>query len=194
MITDNEEKVLRMLFSAFGQDYSINEIARQCNLAPNGALKILRKLENEGILKAKKIANIKSYSLDFGSEKTKHIIKLALIAELSGKLKFRYEDLKKLKDISLACIIFGSYLDSKEPNDIDIFFIIDKEKFNRFKHEAMNIYKIIPIKVHEVLQTEEDFSENLRKKDKVIMEIIKKGIVLWGYDKIIKEVEDEHKR
>ena len=42
MMTANEKHVLKMLFTAF-EDYSINEIARKCNLAPNGALKILKK-------------------------------------------------------------------------------------------------------------------------------------------------------
>jgi len=195
MITQNEKNVLRMLFTAFEEDYSINQIARECNIAPNGALKILRKLENEGVLKSKKIANIKSYSLNFESEKTKNILKIALMPELKGRLKFRFEDIKGLRKFAKACIIFGSYIDlKKEPNDIDIFFIIENKDFKNFKREAQAVYKIVPIKVHDVLQTEEDFAENLQKKDKVILEIVKKGIILWGFDDIINIVENEYKR
>ena len=195
MMTQNEKNVLRMLFFALGEDYSINEIARQCNLAPNGALKILKKFEKEGVLKSKDVANIKSYSLNFDSEKTKNVLKLALIPELKGRLKFRLEDLKQLKEFTKACIIFGSYPDlKKEPNDMDILFIIEKQNFKKYKQNTLAIYKTIPIKVHDVLQTEEDFTNNLKKKDKVILEILKKGVILWGYDNIIKTVENEYKK
>ena len=194
-MTQNEKSVLRMLFSALGENYSINEIARQCNLAPNGALKILKKFEKEGILKSKSIANIKSYSLNFDSEKTKNILKLALIPELKGRLKFRLEDLKQLKEFTKACIIFGSYSDlKKEPNDMDIFFIIEKQNFKKYKQITLTVYKAIPVKVHDILQTEKDFASNLKKRDKVILEILKKGVILWGYDKIIKIVENGYKR
>jgi len=194
MITENEKNVLRMLFATF-DDYSINEIARQCNLAPNGAFKILGKFEDEGILKSKNIANIKSYSLNFENEKTRNILKLALIPELKSRLKFRFEDLKPLQEISKACVIFGSYAGlKKEPSDMDIFFIINKQKFNEFKKKLRIIYKTIPIKVHDILQTEEDFEYNLRKRDKIILEILKKGVILWGFDEIIKIVENEYKK
>ena len=50
MLTINEKKVLKELFYFFGEDYSINEISRKCDIAPNGALKILRKFEKIGII------------------------------------------------------------------------------------------------------------------------------------------------
>ncbi len=195
IITENERKVLKLLFSAFKEVYSINRIARECNLAPNGALKILRKFETEGILKSEKINNFKSYRLDFENEKTKNILKLALIPEIKGRLKFRADDLKQLRDTAEVCIIFGSYTNlGKEPNDIDVFFIIESKKFKDFKKEASLIYKTIPIKVHDVLQTEEDAAENLKKGNKVIREIFKTGIILWGYDKMMEIAEHEYKR
>jgi predicted AAA+ superfamily ATPase len=63
MVTKNESKVLRMILMAFGEEYSINYISRECNLAPNGALKILKKFEKSGVLKVKKVANISSYKI-----------------------------------------------------------------------------------------------------------------------------------
>ncbi len=195
MITENEKKVLRMLFIAFDLEYSINQIARECNLAPNGALKILRKFEKAGILKSKKIANIKSYRLDYENEKTSNVIMLALIPELEGRLKFRFSDLKDLNRFTKACIIFGSYIESKkEPEDLDILFIIDKKNFNDFKKQSQIVYKTIPIKVHDVLQTKEDFISNLKKRDKVLLDILKKGVIFWGFDEIISTIKNEYKR
>ena len=191
MITENEKNVLRMLFSAFGEHYSINRIAKECGLAPNGALKILRKFEKEGILKSEIIGNMKSYTLNFENEKTKNMLKLSLIRELKGRIRFRAEDLKPLKEVTRACIIFGSYIDlKKEPNDMDVFFIIKSRKFKEYKKEIAMISKTIPIKVHDILQTKEDVAKNIEKKDKVIMEIFKTGIILWGYNEVIDLIEN----
>jgi len=193
MLTANEKKILKMLLTTFGENYSINQIAKKCSITPNGTLKILRKFEKEGILESKKIANISSYSINFKNEKTKSILELALISDLTGKLKFRHEDLKQLKEITKACIFFGSYINSKrEPNDLDILFIIDKKSFNSYKEKSLQIYKTIPVKVHDVLQTEEDFSKNIKNKDKVVLETLKTGIILWGYKKIIELIENEY--
>lgn len=190
MLTENEKKVLKILFTGF-EDFSINQIAKLAKLSPNGALKILKKFEREGILKSQKIANIKSYSLDFEDQKTKNILNLALIPELNGKLKSRFEDLKELKKITQACIIFGSYIDlKKDPDDLDILFILDKKHYKTFKEESLRIFKTIPIKVHDVLQTEEDFKDNIAKKDKVLIDILKTGIILWGQDRIINIIEN----
>ena len=195
MLTENGKKVLKLLLMKFDDEYSVNEIARICSLAPNGALKILKKFEKEGILKKKKIANIISYSINFNNEKTKNILELSLISELKGRLKFRKEDLEPIKKTTIFCIVFGSYTDiKKEPNDIDVLFVIDKSKFKEYKKKTLEIFKTIPVKVHDVIQTKIDFQENIHKKNKVIINALKSGVIFWGYKKIIEFIEDEYKR
>jgi len=56
------------------------------------------------------------------------------------------------------------------------------------------VYKTIPIKVHDVLQTKEDFISNLKKRDKVLLDILKKGVIFWGFDEIISTIKNEYKR
>lgn len=195
MLTENGKKILKLLLMKFDEEYSVNEIARIFNLSPNGALKILKKFEIEGILIPKKIANIKAHSLNFNNEKTKNILELSLISELKGRLKFRREDLEPIKKITTACIVFGSYADmKKEPNDIDVLFIIDKTKFKEYRKKASEIFKTIPIKVHDIIQTKKDFKENIHKKNKVVINALKYGIIFWGHKEIIKLIENEYKR
>lgn len=194
MLTNNEKKVLKILFISF-EDLSINQVARLAKLSPNGAYKILKKFENEGIIKPKKISNIKSYYLDFDNEKTRNILQLALIPVLEGRMKFRLDDLKELKKITLVCIMFGSYIDlKKEPNDLDLLFIIDNKHYKNYKEISSRIFKTIPIKVQDVLQTVEDFKKKIIKKDKVILEILKTGKILWGQDKLINLIKEVDKR
>ena len=191
MLTVNEKKVLRLLFAAIDEDYSINAIARECGLAPNGAAKILKKFEQEGVLRAKGIANIKAYRIDFGNQKTQAILELVMIPEIKGRLQHRLEDLEDMKKTAKACIAFGSYINQgKEPNDIDLIFIIDKEEFKQYKSKLSRLRQILPVKLHELIQTEEDLKSNILKKDKIILGALRTGIMLWGQKLIIELVQN----
>lgn len=195
MLTENEKKVIRILLFSFGEEYSINEIARKCSLAPNGALKILRKLSEEGIIILKKIANISTYSLDFTNSKTKSICELSLIASPTTKIKNRLEDLKDLKDLTEIGIIFGSYITEKaNPGDIDLFFLLKEENFKKYKEKIKYIYPAMPLKIQDVLQTERDLTENILKKDKIVIEILQKGFILWGQDKLIEIMKNGYRK
>ena len=195
MLTKNEKKVLRLLLAAFNRERSINNIAKECGLVPNGAYKILKKFEKEGILKAKNIANIKSYSINFDDEKADNILELALMPKLEGRIKYRLEDLKGLKEITKACILFGSYIDlKKEPHDLDILFVINRNNFKQYKKRLADIEDMVPAKIHDVLQTEEDLKNNIANKDKVILQILRTGIILWGIKTIIKVIKNFYQR
>jgi predicted nucleotidyltransferase len=191
MLTQNEKKVLRLIFSGIKDELSINQIAKACGLSPNGAFKMLRKFEKEGIMSYKTVANTKIYCLDFMNEKTKNILKLALIQDsFSKKIKYRLEDLMPLKSQTKACILFGSYIEpEKRPDDLDILFILNKSQFPDFKRISKKVYDTLPLKVHDALQTEDDFEKNLIKKDQVILSALRNGIILWGNDSIIELVE-----
>ena len=195
MLTDNEKKVLKFIFTAFDEDYSINNIAKKCSLSPNGTAKILNKFEKQDILNPKNIANIKSYKLNFENEKTAIILELTLIPKLEKKLKYRLDDLKELKEITNVCIIFGSYINmNKKPNDLDILFVLDKNNFEKYKNKLSHLCGIIPVKIHDVLQTEENLKQNIIQKDKIILDILKTGIILWGQKIIVGVIKDVYKR
>ena len=111
MLTEKEIKVLRYLAVHSKECPSINKIAKECKITPNGTYKILRKFENEGILSFKQISNIKSYYIDFGNRKSLNILELALTSDVTKKrIKYRIEDLKGMEKITEACILFGSYI------------------------------------------------------------------------------------
>lgn len=195
MLTKNEKNVIRALMFSFNEKYSINEIARKCDLAPNGALKILRKFEKEGVIIMQKIANIKAYSINFNNSQTRSILELSLIKEGNNRVKNRVEDLKQLQKITEIGIIFGSYITEKEkPEDLDLFFVLKKHNFNKYKEEIKKIYPAMPVKVQDILQTPEDLQKNIMNKDKVILDILRKGFILWGYDKLIEIIKNEYSK
>lgn len=135
ILTENEKRVLRFLAAKPGMDYSINDVAKACGVTPNGAYKILRKLEKEGVLLAKQIANIKSYKPDFQNEKTARVYELAFMLDtLDDRVKLRLDDLKQLKAVTKACVLFGSYITTKQkPEDLDALFVVEKENFESYR-------------------------------------------------------------
>src|SRR4030042_3149602 len=191
MMTENEKKIFRFLLANFNADFSINEIARACGLSPNGAYEILKKCEKKGVLLPKRIANLKAYKINFDSLEAKKTLELALIPDYSlSKIKYRYEDLKSLEKISQLCIIFGSYLTKKDPNDLDILFVIKKADYKKYGELLEKAKETVPFKIHDIIQTKEDLVENLKKQDKVIKEILAKGAILWGQDFLIEVIKN----
>lgn len=192
MLTKNEKQVLRFLAAELRKDFSINEIARLCRLSPNGAYKLLKKLEKEGILKAKDVANIRAYKLDFENEKTEQILGLAFIPDrLEGRIKIRAQDFKPLEKIVDICILFGSYVsEKKKPRDLDVLFVFKQKDFKDYKKALASVQDIVPAKIQDIVQTGNDLLQNLKKGDPVIKNIFKKGVVLWGFGRLTEVVRN----
>ncbi len=191
ILTVNERRVLRLLAANFGNDFSINDIARECSITPNGAHKILVKLEKEGVLKARHIANIKAYTLDFSSEKTASILELAFMPDaFKGRLKMRGDDLQPMKAVTRACVLFGSYTTTKrEPGDLDILFVVEQVNFEAYKLALSKVQGFTPVKIQDVVQTINDLQQNLKKGDAIIREALRNGVVLWGFAVLVKAIE-----
>ena len=196
MITINEKKILMFLLINFNKDYSINEISRNCNLAPNGAYEILRKFEEKEILSAKKIANLKSYKINFDSKEANKLLELILIPDYKeSRINYRHSDLKPLERIAKLCIIFGYYITKKEkPNDIDILFAIRKSDYKSYNQVLEKVRKIIPFKIHDVIQTKEDLIKNIKRGDKTIIKIMSEGVILLGHDFLIGVIKNVTKK
>ncbi len=184
MLTQNEKNILKFLMTSFNH-YSINDISKENKLAPNGAYKILKKLEKLGVAYSTNIGKIKSYKINFKNKLTINYLEIALSDERihDAKIKIRIQDFKELMAICKAAVIFGSYInEKKKPNDIDIVFVIDKDKYKEYKNILEKIKEIIPYKIHDVIQTPQDVANNLKEQDKIIINAIRNGVVLWGYD------------
>ena len=92
-----------------------------------------------------------------------------------------------------AAVIFGSYTDpKKKPNDIDALFVLKEQNYKNFRNKLQEV--ISPVKIHDILQTREDLKKNIIKKDKIIMEILNNGIILWGQSTIIEVMRDAYSR
>jgi len=196
ILTMNEQHVLRLLATSINTHLSINEISRACAITPNGAYKILIKLETQGILKAVRIANIKSYTLDFDHEKTTRVLELAFIPDtLEGRIKSRAVDLQRLRTVTQACILFGSYITAKKtPNDLDVLFILRQKDFETYKRTLSKAQDLVPVKIQDIIQTTDDLQHNLTKNDPVVTAALRHGIVLWGSAALVEVIKNASQR
>lgn len=194
MITEKQGKVLKFLATGSYSENYINNIARECNLAVSGSQWILNNLEEQDIIIHQDIGNLKSYNINF-NDKSKDFLSIAYSEKLNDKLENRRRELEPLEKVSKISIVFGSYLHKKDPNDIDILFILDKNSdYDNFNEKLGHLRHIVPVKVHAVLQTRKDLIGNIKKKDKIIIEALRNGILLWGNKYLVEVFEDVSKR
>ena len=190
-ITKNEMKVLLILLKDINVDYNANSLSKKIGLTAMGTLKILKKLEKQNILKSKQLGKAVFYkaSLD---EYTKIYLKFLLQKEAEDsppKVKRWVKELKQLQKTAEAGILFGSVLTKEDYNDVDLLLVL-KQSQNKKSNRIISEIKKVNIKnLHVVKQAIQDIKSNLKKGDEVISSIIKNGIVLFGYEKIIEVIE-----
>ena len=96
------------------------------------------------------------------------------------------EEFRFLKEFDGFIILFGSILTKPgEARDIDLLIVQNKKELNQIKKYVSDKNKIMTKRVHALLQTKEDFLNDFKKRNKVILEAIKTGRVLFGQEKFI---------
>ncbi len=190
-ITKNEMLLVLTIFKSPEIDYNANSIAKRIGISSMGALKIAKRLEQQGILVSKEMGKAKFYKINLKKDYAKQYLKFLLKREgeqASDYVKRWINDIKKIKNI-YSSVLFGSVLHKqKDANDIDVLLITDKKKFKKLKKEIEEINNINTKKLHPVYQTKEDLKKNIKKGDKPLLNAIK-GIVVFGEDTIINLLE-----
>lgn len=182
----NEQKIIKLLFKDFLTDYNSRSISKVMSISHAGAFKILKKLEKRNIVKPKKIGNSTIYSLNFENPITSKEIELALVVEAQNYRRW-IEEFKDLESNIKFAILFGSITrNEKKAGDIDILIIANKGKYDAVKKIIEKRQDILPKKIHSLIQTSENFKHDLSKKNKVIIDILKTGIVLYGREELRK--------
>ena len=191
-LTENKSKMLNFLIRNFNKKNSIRMIAKQLSLSPMGAQKILKEFEKERITIKEKIGTGIFYSLNLNNEMAFKLAELILTQnKLNSYAKIYAKDLEKLRQYVKACVLFGSILTKDEKaRDVDILIIIDKENFKKVEQKKQEIEKIAVKRLHFMYQTQKDFEENIRKKDKPILDVIKTGAVLWGQNFVLQGIKN----
>jgi len=187
----NLTKIIEFLFRNIPNRFNVNQISRELKISVGSAYKILKSLEKKSVLVSLKIGNGIYYALNLDNKEAENITELVLIESRNKSLSknshasIYAKDFKDGEKLSKAIILFGSILERKDTKDVDILFIIDKGKSKAVEDFCMKLSNLRPKRTNPLLMTMADFKKNIKKQDKVIADILKKGIILFGEDAVI---------
>lgn len=187
----NEMRFVLSVLKSPEVEYNSNNLAKHLGISAMGALKIAKKLENEKVIMFRQVGRAKIYKINFKNEYARQYLKFLLSKEVEqaqSYVKVWIREVKKIKNTHIA-ILFGSVLRrSKEAKDIDVLLVTDKKKFSKLKKEVEGINLINIKKLHPIYQSKSDLENNIKKRNKVVLNAIK-GVVVFGEDALIKILE-----
>ncbi|NQU79008.1 hypothetical protein HQ545_04530 [Candidatus Woesearchaeota archaeon] len=195
-VTMNEMNAVLTLFKDFSTDYNANNLSKRLGLTPMGTLKILKRLEKQGILKSRQMGRAVFYRMDFSNDYTRTYLRFILQKEAehsTPRVKRWVKELRKFKDAADIGILFGSVLSHKEFSDVDVLLVFKHNQNKKINSLLKEISGLSVKRIHAVKQTKDDLKVNIKSMDKVVLSILRRGIVLFGYDQLIKVVESAKK-
>ncbi|MEW5896063.1 MAG: nucleotidyltransferase domain-containing protein [Nanoarchaeota archaeon] len=188
--TDNKLRILSLYRSNYLAQYHVREMAKLTKKSHVTLLPHLKTLEKDKILIAKTIGKNKVYAMNLDNILTKNYL---TISELFESITFQEQvflikkitaEISKLK-LSGSFVLFGSYAKKtfKDDSDIDIFYLAElkETEATKIKSIGKTYGKTINLKT----ATSENFESALRKKDALIIEILKYHIILQNPDNFI---------
>jgi len=177
--------LLVKLLKDFSKDYNPGSIAKEVNKTRMGTFKALQSLEAKGIVKGQTLGKARFYKLNMESPYAMKTAELLLMDESHDYQRWA-DEFKELFPFVNAMILFGSALkDYKKAKDVDLLLVYPEKndaKVNAFIKEKN---EMLVKKIHPVKQTKEDLIKNLNKKDSVILDAIRTGVVLHGFQEFV---------
>lgn len=190
MLSEKEKEILLLLFKDFSISYNARSISGKVGVTPRGALKALKNLEKRGFVIPKPFGKAIEYKFNFANALAKKSIELFLLEE--AELKHR-RWLAEFGDIAEAYILvlFGSASrKEKDYNDIDLVVVVPQSKFRALRKAIDEKQGLMIKRIHVVWQSPNDLKSNLKKKDPVMLDAVRTGVVLKGQAELIEVVKN----
>jgi len=179
MIPKNTKKIILYLLRNLDL-VNINQISKILNISVGSAFKILKELEKNNIVLSSDLGNAKFYQINLNNEETIKWCEILLSEErrnLKGYSKIYAEGIQKFEQAELI-ILFGSILNNKDFNDVDVLFITNKPKeVTKF---CLGISKVRTKPVVPLILKKDDFVKEIKNKKEVALNILKIGVILKG--------------
>jgi len=177
-----EQEIIKVLFKDSLTLHNSRSISKIIGITHAGAFKILKKLEKREIVNSQKVGRASIYSLNLNNPITNKEIEMILIIEAQN-FKRWIEEFKDLENKVQFLVLFGSATrNEKAAKDIDLLVVVNEKNLSPAEKIIEKIQEHTSKKIHPLLQTSNNFQEDLNKKNNAIIEIIKTGIVLFGQE------------
>jgi len=192
MITTTQ-KILIVLIKDFSAIHTATSLAQQLKMSRWGVWKIIKKLQQDGIIKLKPIGkgktNTQTICLNWNSQLVEKMITLALAQEASAckRWSFTFADLEPEVDFLL---LYGSILHSPlTARDVDIVCIAKEKKLSKINQLIFTLQQTQEKKIDSYLFTAKEFSQELQKQNRAFLDALRRGVILFGQKKFIEFAE-----
>ena len=190
-ITKNTTKIIEFLLKNIDKvGFNVNQLSRSINISVGSAHKILQELKKNDIVATTDLKSSIYYKLNLNNPDTVDICKLTLRKnkkDLPSYIKVYSEEIEKF-DKAEIIILFGSILNKKDFNDVDVLFVTNKIKeVNIFCSE---ISKIRTKPISPLIMKFDDIIKNIKNKNNIILEIINNGVIIRGEERYMEALKN----
>ena len=184
-LTQKERETVLLLFKDYTTFYNANSISKVLNISHVGAQKIFKRLLQENLVISKTIGRSITYKLNFSNDYVANLVAF-LLADEANKFKRWKEEFKELFKKDRIVMLFGSTVnDYAHAHDIDLIIVIENKEVEEVNTFLKKKEEILPKKLHSIKLNHQDLLENLKKRDKAFVDIIKNAIILYGQDRYV---------
>ncbi len=188
-LTQKERETVLLLLKDYTHFYNANSISKVLNISHVGAQKIFKRLLQKNQVISKTIGKSIIYKLNFNDTYVNQLVAF-LLADEANNFKRWKEEFKELFKKDRIVMLFGSTIkDYARAQDIDLMMVINGRDVKEINAILKKKEEILPKKIHAIKLNPKDLLENLKKKDKAMVEIIKNAIVLYGQDKYVEIIK-----
>ncbi len=189
-LTPAERECLLLLFKDFIAFFNANSISKILNISHVGAQKLFKRMLNENLVISRQIGKSITYRLNFDEPYVSQLIAF-LLADEANSFKRWKEEFKGIFKEGRIVMIYGSAIKNyAQAEDIDIMIVMNKNDVKEVNKFVNKKEEILPKKLHSLIMTQHDLLENLKKRNKAMVDIVKNAIVLYGQDKYVEIMQD----
>ncbi len=191
-IKNTSQKIVTILLKDISS-HTATSLSKELKMSRWGIWKVIKKLEKDELVILDQIGagktSVQKIKLNWDNALIEKILAFSLTQEALKYKRWRYNfaDLEKEVDF---LILYGSILHSPgEAKDIDIMGVAKEKKLIKIENITLKIQEIQAKKIHSINLTQKEFKQELEKPNKVYLDAIKKGVILFGQEKFIKFIK-----
>ena len=199
LIKPGYKKIMHLFYNDKTKSLHLREISRQTGIHPPSTTRFLEELKKRQILKSKKLANLKLFSLN-KNKKTFYLLQIFDLEKLEKLPNIRIKAinlfLTELTTKPIFAILFGSTAKNtfKKESDIDILLVTNQKIKTKKAKNEVDAQTAIDINCFQL--NFKDFMLDLKlKQDRVLQSAIETGFPLINhiqyYETIFKENKNE---
>jgi hypothetical protein len=130
------------------------------------------------------------YKVNLENDFARQLILFLLNDEANDFQRWKEEFAGAYKNSKIV-LIYGSTVKNYElSRDIDIMIVAKEEEIKKIDAFLLSKQEILPKKIHAIKLTKQDFVNNIKKKSKIFVDIIKNAVVLNGQEEYLEVIKN----